>query len=181
MAKLTQPPKIKINRAKMRRMAFAENYAKGMSGPDAARKAGFTGTDRGLGTQASRLLKNVDVQKHIQQAAKKASEYRVFGVAERREILRQIATGEIDQEITTETEGAMGATSSTQKRKPTAGERKAAIEHLDKLDGLMVEKHEHSGAGGAPLLAALGEADTDALRARLAALRAKKPTEKGTK
>jgi phage terminase small subunit len=164
----------KINKAELRRIAFAEHIAAGKTGTEAARLVGYSGNDAVLGTQACRMLKNAEVQAMIRAASEKASKVRVFDAAARREILRKIAEGEIEQEITTETSGAMGSTSSVQKRKPTGAERAAAIKHLDELDGLIRQKVEHSGPNGAPIGAVLATVDEATIRERIAELAKRK-------
>jgi phage terminase small subunit len=164
----------KINAPDQRRRAFAEFVAQGKSGTEAARLAGYKGTDASLGNQACRLMKNDEVQALIQVATEKASNLRVFDAAARREILRQIAQGEVEQEITTETSGVMGRSSSTQRRKPTSAERAAAIKHLDELDGLVRQKIEHSGPNGQPMAAMLAAIPTEVIRERIAELAKRK-------
>lgn len=153
-----------------RRRAFAEHVAAGETGAQAARLAGYSGTYASLANQASRLMNNDEVKSMVSEAAAKASNARIFGAAERREILRQIACGEIEQEITTETKGVMGSTTTTQRRKPTAGERVAAIKQLDELDGLITQRHKVEGTIEHNHRAILASVPDDVIRQRLAEL-----------
>lgn len=164
----------KTNAIEQRRKAFAEYVAAGKSACEAARLAGYKAKGHGLEVVASRLLSHVEVQLLIQAAASKASNARVFDAAARREILRQIATGEVEQEIITKTSGPMGDTEQVQKRRPTGAERAAAIKHLDELDGLMVQKIQHAGPNGQPLTAVLATVPEDEIRKRLAELAKRK-------
>lgn len=169
----------KLTTSKIRRRSFAEFVAQGLSATEAYKRAGYKSTGHAATVEASKLLTKPDVQEIISEASKKASEVRVFDAAARREILRKIAEGEVEQEIVTETEGAMGSSKSVQKRKPTSAERAAAIKHLDELDGLIRQKVEHSGPNGQPIGAVLATVDEATIRDRIAELAKRKPPTKG--
>ncbi len=155
-----------MNAPDQRRRAFAEYVAQGKTGTEAARLAGYKGTDASLGNQACRLIKNDEVQAMIKEAVAKASKGRIVTAQRRRELLSDIAEG-----ITkTTAEGAAGPTT----RDPTPAERVQAIKHLDELDGLVRQKVEHSGPNGQPIGAVLATIPEDEIRKRLAELAKRK-------
>jgi phage terminase small subunit len=155
-----------VNAPDQRRRAFAEYVAQGKTGTEAARLAGYKGTDASLGNQACRLIKNDEVQAMIKEAVAKASKGRIVTAQRRRELLSDIAEG-----ITkTTAEGAAGPTT----RDPTPAERVQAIKHLDELDGLVRQKVEHSGPNGQPIGAVLATIPEDEIRKRLAELAKRK-------
>lgn len=160
----------KITPSMLKRRAFAEGVAAGKSATQAYKDAGYKGTGNVAEVQASRMIRIPQVASWIAELTAEASKVRRMTVAERHRILEQIAAGEVEQEITTTTEGPMGTTVAVQKRKPTAGERKAALEHLDNLDGLVKQHIEHTGKGGNPIELLLGQIPEDAMRKRLEAL-----------
>ena len=176
---MTTTTTTRTNAPNVRHQAFAEHLAAGKSAKEAYLLAGYKATPRAAEVEASKLLRNPNVQAMIREAAAKASTGRILTAQQRREILTQIALGEIEQEIVTETTGTMGKGRSVQKRRPTSAERKAAIEHLDKLDGLVIDKTEHTGKGGEPLTAIVAAVPTEVLRDRLAELANRKPIKKG--
>ena len=140
-----------------RKRAFAEHVASGRNGTEAARLAGYTGTDASLGATASRLLKIDSVQAWIAAAVEKASTKRILTAVERRELL---------------TEWATQASEPAELR-----DRISAVKELNAMDGLHIKKLEHAGPNGQPILAVLATVPTETLRERLAELVARKPKE----
>ena len=144
----------RVNAADARKRAFAEHVAAGKSGTEAARLAGYTGTDASLGATASRLLKTDKVHGWIDQAVTKASSKRVLTATERRELLTAWAT---------------------QAREPAdLRDRIAAVKELNAMDGLHSKKLEHSGPNGQPINAVLAAIPEDEIRKRLAVLAGRK-------
>lgn len=160
----------KITPAMIKRRAFAEGVAAGKSATQAYKDAGYKSVGNVAEVEASRLLRNPQVASRIAELTAEASKGRRMTVAERHRILEQIAAGEVEQEISTITDSETGRTVSVQRRKPTAGERKAALEHLDNLDGLVKQHVEHTGKGGGAIAVMLGQIPEDVMRARLAEL-----------
>jgi phage terminase small subunit len=156
----------KLTPAQIRRRAFAEHVAAGMSATEAYIRAGYNSKGHAAESAASTLLRNVEVQEIIRSAAEKASKGRIITAQRRREILSEIAEG-VTAAVA---KGPMGETS----RGPLQSERVAAIKHLDELDGLIRQKVEHSGPNGAPIGAVLATVDESTIRARIAELAKRK-------
>lgn len=57
-----------------RQIRFCHEYIKDLNGTAAARRAGYTGTDASLATEASRLLRNAEVKARIDEAKKRREE-----------------------------------------------------------------------------------------------------------
>lgn len=57
-----------------RQIRFCHEYIKDLNGTAAARRAGYTGTDASLATEASRLLRKAEVRTRIAEAQKKREE-----------------------------------------------------------------------------------------------------------
>lgn len=141
--------------AQIRRKAFAEYIAQGKNGTEAAKLAGFTGTQHALEVTASRLLRHAEVQELITTAAEKASKRRVLTAEERRELLTLWAT---------------------QAEEPAElRDRIAALKELNAMDGLHLKKIEVSGPGGGPIQQLIAELPTDVIRKRIEELKARKP------
>jgi phage terminase small subunit len=142
------------NAADARKRAFAEHVAAGKNGTEAARLAGFSGTDASLGATASRLLKTDKVRELIDQAVTKASTKRILTATERRELLTSFAeASEVPVDIR---------------------DRIAAVKELNAMDGLHVKRLEHSGPDGKPINTVLAAIPEDEIRKRLAELAGRK-------
>lgn len=138
----------------LRRRAFAEHIAAGKTGAEAARLAGFKGTDGSLRNTACRLMTKDDVQAWINQAVTMASTSRILTAQERRELLTKWAT---------------------QAEEPAElRDRIAALKELNAMDGLHVKKLEHSGPNGQPINTVLAAIPEDEIRKRLAELAGRK-------
>ena len=137
-----------MSSADIRRRAFAEHIAAGKSGVEAARLAGYKGTEASLANQASRLMRNDDVRQAIAKVAEKASTKRVLTAQERRERLTELADADAEPR-----------------------DAIAAIKELNAMDGLHLKKIEHSGPDGSPIGAVLAAIPEDVIRARLEALK----------
>lgn len=139
--------------SQVRRRAFAEHVASGKSGVEAARLAGFTGTQHALEVTASRLLSKAEVQAIIKATTERATTKRVLTIEQRRELLSLFAQPE-DPTQPIETR-----------------DRIAALKELNAMDGLHLKKVEVTGPGGGPIQQVLAEIPTEAIRERLEQLR----------
>jgi len=93
------------------------------NGTEAARLAGYKGTAKVLAVQSTRLLAKANVQSAIAARREALESQSIADAKERREILTTIArSSESD-----------------------ANARIRAIDVANKMDGLYIEKHEHSG------------------------------------
>jgi acyl-CoA reductase-like NAD-dependent aldehyde dehydrogenase len=138
--------------ARTRRRAFAEHLATGISQTEAARRAGYTGTDESLGNTASRLMKNDEVRQWLDAAREKASTARIMTAQQRREHLTRIAQTEMSEHR----------------------DQISAIKVLNDMDGLTIKKIHHADKDGNSLGADLAQIPTEVLRKRLDELRGKK-------
>ena len=100
------------------------------NGTAAAKCAGYKGSAQVLGVQANRLLKKANVLDAIAERRQTLASQSIADAKERREVLTSILrSAEVD---------------------PNA--RIRAIDTANKMDGVYVEKHEHAGKDGKPLI-----------------------------
>lgn len=78
----------------LRRMRFAEYYVASSNGTESAINAGYS--KKTAYSQASRLLKNVEVQNYIKELESKERDKRILDARERKVILSDIAKDEIN-------------------------------------------------------------------------------------
>jgi phage terminase small subunit len=124
-----------------RERLFVEAYMGPASGNGtaAAGLAGYKGNQKVLGVQATRLLAKASVQLAIADRRAALESVSIADAKERREVLTTILrSGEAD---------------------PNA--RIRAIDVANKMDGVYIEKHEHGGVGGAPMLTRVIHTFTD--------------------
>lgn len=89
-------------------------------------------SDNAAAVNASKMLRNTKVQERIAALKERANEGRIMDAKERRELLSDIARS--------------GGESTT--------DRLRAIDTMNKMDGLYINKTQLSGADGGPLLVA---------------------------
>jgi len=118
---------------------FAQELAKGVSAREAYKTAGYeTKSDAATDAAASRLLSDVKVQARVAQIQERAAIRTEITVASITERLLAIATkGEASTEA------------------PLLSVARASLMDAAKLNGLVTDKQEHTGANGHPLLPAL--------------------------
>lgn len=109
---------------------FAQGVAKGLSATEAYEKAGY----RPHQPSASRLLSNAMVQARVAELKEKAAEKAVITTAAITERLLSIA-----------------AKAETSTEAPMLSVARASLMDAAKLNGLIVEKREHTGPNGGPI------------------------------
>lgn len=117
-----------------RQEAFARAYAKGASGAEACREAGYQGTVNVLSTQAGRLLKKAEVRELVDQLRATATKSAIADRNERLEILTAIARGE-PHEVTHMGESGV----KNFEQLPPVSARIKAAELMAKMQGDFVE------------------------------------------
>lgn len=127
----------KVNAIQSRRLAFAQHIAAGKSGIEAARLAGFKGTDGGLRVTACRLLTQPNVQAMVEQARKASTTERIATAVQLKEFWTRIMRGE-----ETSTVMVQGSPVEVQ---PTIADRIKAAELLGKTQGLFVDRTKQEG------------------------------------
>lgn len=127
----------KTNAIQSRRLAFAEHIAAGKNQTEAARLAGYKGTQHALEVTASRLLKKAEVQAMVEQARKASTTERIATAAQLKEFWTRIMRGE-----ETSTVLIQGAAIEVQ---PSIADRIKAAELLGKTQGLFVDRTKQEG------------------------------------
>ncbi len=122
---------------------FAECYEG--SGVDAAREAGYKGSDNSLMVTACRLLRNDKIQSVIEERQKKEEGKRNATRQEKLELLTEMMRD--DSALKIETKEGIDEIIPTIKH----GDRIKAVELHSRINGDLVQKHEHSGPDGGPI------------------------------
>ena len=109
---------------------FCMEFVRCGNATEAYKNAGYKPrSDKVAGTAAARLLGNVGIQKRIAELRSEMDSHKIMDAAERRELLTQFArdegTGKAD--------------------------RLKAMDLLNKMDGVYINKTQISGVDGAPL------------------------------
>lgn len=100
------------------------------NGTEAARIAGYKGNSGVLAVQSTRLLSKANVAAALTERREVLTSQSIADAKERREVLSTILRSATEN----------------------ANDRIRAIDVANKMDGVYVEKHEHGGVGGAPLV-----------------------------
>ena len=110
---------------------FCVEFVRCGNATEAYKRAGYKPrSDKVAGTAAARLLGNVGIQKRIEELRRKLDSHKIMDAAERRELLTQFARDE-------------------ETAKP---DRLKAMDLLNKMDGVYINKTQVSGADGGPLI-----------------------------
>ena len=110
---------------------FCVEFVRCGNATEAYKRAGYkVRSDKVAGVAAARLLGNVRVQSRIAELREELDSHKIMDAAERRELLTQFARDE-------ETGKA---------------DRLKAMDLLNKMDGVYINKTQVSGADGAPLV-----------------------------
>lgn len=100
------------------------------NGTEAYKKAGYkVKSDNAAAVGAAKLLRKVKVQKRIEELRREMDSRKIMDAAERRELLTQFARDE----------------------ETAKADRLKAMDLLNKMDGVYINKTQVSGADGAPL------------------------------
>ncbi len=107
---------------------FCEEFVKSGNAAEAYKRAGYKATSaRSAANSASRLLDNVGICSRIEELRAKAEDAKIIDAKQRRIILSEIAQhGKADVSI-------------------------KAIDTLNKMDGMYINKSQISGADGGPI------------------------------
>ena len=109
---------------------FCMEFVRCGSATEAYKNAGYKPrSDKVAGTAAARLLGNVGIQKRIEELRREMDSHKIMDAAERRELLTQFARDE-------------------ETAKP---DRLKAMDLLNKMDGVYINKTQVSGVDGGPL------------------------------
>ena len=109
---------------------FCVEFVRCGNATEAYKAAGYKAkTDKAASTVAARLLGNVGIQQRIEELRREMDSRKIMDAAERRELLTQFAR---DEET--------GKT-----------DRLRAVDLLNKMDGVYINKTQVSGVDGAPL------------------------------
>jgi phage terminase small subunit len=109
---------------------FCVEFVRCGNATEAYKRAGYKAkTDKAASTVAARLLGNVGIQQRIEELRREMDSRKIMDAAERRELLTQFAR---DEET--------GKT-----------DRLRAVDLLNKMDGVYINKTQVSGVDGAPL------------------------------
>ena len=110
---------------------FCVEFVRCGNATEAYKRAGYKPrSDKVAGTAAARLLGNVGIQKRIEELRRELDSHKIMDAAERRELLTQFARDE-------------------ETAKP---DRLKAMDLLNKMDGVYINKTQVSGVDGAPLV-----------------------------
>ena len=110
---------------------FCVEFVRCGNATEAYKNAGYKPrSDKVAGTAAARLLGNVGIQQRIEELRREMDSHKIMDAAERRELLTQFARDE-------------------ETAKP---DRLKAMDLLNKMDGVYINKTQESGADGAPLV-----------------------------
>lgn len=110
---------------------FCIEFVRCGNATEAYKRAGYKArSDKVAGTAAARLLGNVGIQQRIVELQSEMDSYKIMDAAERRELLTQFARDE-------------------ETAKP---DRLKAMDLLNKMDGVYINKTQVSGADGKPLI-----------------------------
>ena len=164
-----------------RQARFVAEYLVDLNATAAARRAGYKGTDGSLRTIASRLLTKVDVQEAVAKGMKEREERtqitkdsvlkRIDQVANRCMEVERVMVFDHEEKCMVPKTAQLedGTTVGVFEFDSTGANR--ALELLGKHLGLFIERHEVKGLPGGALA---GDIPTEAIRARLAALKSRK-------
>ena len=109
---------------------FCIEFVRCGNATEAYKRAGYKArSDKVAGTAAARLLGNVGIQRRIVELRREMDSHKIMDAAERRELLTQFARDE-------ETGKA---------------DRLKAMDLLNKMDGVYINKTQVSGVDGAPI------------------------------
>lgn len=109
---------------------FCVEFVRCGNATEAYKNAGYKPrSDKVAGTAAARLLGNVGIQKRIEELRRELDSHKIMDAAERRELLTQFARDE-------------------ETAKP---DRLKAMDLLNKMDGVYINKTQVSGTDGGPL------------------------------
>lgn len=109
---------------------FCVEFVRCGNATEAYKRAGYKPrSDKVAGTAAARLLGNVGIQKRIEELRCELDSHKIMDAAERRELLTQFARDE-------------------ETAKP---DRLKAMDLLNKMDGVYINKTQVSGTDGGPL------------------------------
>ena len=109
---------------------FCMEFVRCGNATEAYKNAGYKPrSDKVAGTAAARLLGNVGIQKRIEELRREIDSHKIMDAAERRELLTQFARDE-------------------ETAKP---DRLKAMDLLNKMDGVYINKTQISGVDGAPI------------------------------
>ena len=110
---------------------FCIEFVRCGNATEAYKRAGYKArSDKVAGTAAARLLGNVGIQQRIVELQSEMDSHKIMDAAERRELLTQFARDE-------------------ETAKP---DRLKAMDLLNKMDGVYINKTQVSGADGKPLI-----------------------------
>ena len=110
---------------------FCIEFVRCGNATEAYKRAGYKArSDKVAGTAAARLLGNVGIQQRIVELQSEMDSHKIMDAAERRELLTQFARDE-------------------ETAKP---DRLKAMDLLNKMDGVYINKTQVSGVDGAPLV-----------------------------
>lgn len=127
----------KTNAIQSRRLAFAEHIAAGKNQTEAARLAGYKGTQHALEVTASRLLKKAELQAMVEQARKASSSERIATAQDLKEFWTRVMRGEETSTVILR-DIAVNV-------QPSIADRIKAAELLGKTQGLFVERTKQEG------------------------------------
>lgn len=109
---------------------FCVEFVRCGNATEAYKRAGYKPrSDKVAGTAAARLLGNVGIQKRIEELRRELDSHKIMDAVERRELLTQFARDE----------------------ETAKSDRLKAMDLLNKMDGVYINKTQVSGADGGPL------------------------------
>lgn len=154
--------------------AFAEHYAASANATEAARLAGYKGSENQLGVQGSENLRNPKIVDYLEGLTQPASVGRIATAQERQEFWTAVMRGT----MTVVVKGKNGQTEEYEQSADMAVRLKAS-ELLGKSQADFVERREVSGPNGSPLDIRGGLSD-EQRAAAVAALLSRGETTPGT-
>jgi len=114
-----------------RQEKFCVEFVRCGNATEAYKAAGYTTqSDNAAAVNASKMLRNTKVQDKIRELSQKANEGKIMNATERREVLSEIVRSNAE---------------STQ-------DRIRALDVMNKMDGLYIQKTQLAGADGGPLV-----------------------------
>jgi phage terminase small subunit len=124
-----------------RHAAFVRAYRETLNATEAARAAGYKGTDASLATTGSRLLRHAKVAAMLAKREAKSEKHHLLRREERALLLSRIAAGD-------EKDSELSLSGDACEKPPKMSDRLKALDLLGKMHGDHVQRVEQSGPGG---------------------------------
>lgn len=122
----------------VRQDAFCLEYARCGNATEAAKKAGYA--EKTAYSQGQRLLKNVEVQKRLQELAKIAEDAKIADIVEMQQKLTSIIRQEATEEVPMVVSNGEWSEVEMVKKSPSINNIISAIEKLGKMQGAFTDK-----------------------------------------